>query len=211
MSRISRRVPRTCPKRRSSCAGVSCGYWGDREWAAAGNARSLCGRSPPHLKPPGLHKIKLEQRSGRNRTSAQIVLSAGTCEAPGQRKFPERLSAIPARLQSTSSKSCPRGHHQVLSQMNYGAIMSKQLYPPARPRPTGEKRLALFAIIATSLLLLPARLASAQSTDPSVVYQLGRPLRAGEHTYDRYPRTHPDAPAARYGVKARDLRDGMHT
>src|SRR5260370_23465136 len=211
MSRISRRLTPTWPTRRSACAGVSCGYWGHREWAAAGNARSLRGRSPPHLKPPELHKIKLEQRSGRNRTSTQIVLSAGTGEAPGQRKFPERLSAIPARLQSTSSKSCPRGHHQVLSQMNYGAIMSKQLYSSARPLLTGEKWWAPFAIIASSLLLLPAGLASAQSTEPSVVHQFGRPVRAGEHTYDWYRRTHADAAAARYGVKASDVGDGMDT
>jgi hypothetical protein len=95
--------------------------------------------------------------------------------------------------------------------MNYGAIMSKRLYSPARPRLTGEKRLTLFAIIASSLLLLPVDLASAQSPEPSVMYQFGRPVRAGEHTYDWYRRTHADAAAARYGVKAGDVGDGMDT
>src|SRR5258708_37100802 len=90
-------------------------------------------------------------------------------------------------------------------------MSSKQLYSLARPRLTGEKRLALFAIIATSFLLLPAGLASAQSPEPSVVYQFGRPVHAGEHTYDWYRRTHADAAAVRYGVKASDVGDGMDT
>jgi hypothetical protein len=89
--------------------------------------------------------------------------------------------------------------------------MSKQLYSLARPRLTGEKWWALFAIIATSFLLLPVDLASAQSPEPSVVYQFGRPVHAGEHTYDWYRRTHADAAAARYGVKASDVGDGMDT
>lgn len=88
--------------------------------------------------------------------------------------------------------------------------MSKQSYFHARPRPTGEKRWTLVAII-TALLLQPAGLASAQSTEPSVVYQFGRPVRANEHTYDWYRRTHADAAAARYGVSASDVADGMDT
>src|SRR6267154_5802044 len=99
-----------------------------------------------------------------------------------------------------------------VEQMNYGAIMSKQLCSSARPRLTGKKWPALTAISATSLLLLlPVDLASAQSTEPSVVYQFGRPVRAGEHTYDWYRRTHADAAAARYGVSASDVGDGMDT
>src|SRR5258708_19373498 len=86
-------------------------------------------------------------------------------------------------------------------------MSSKQLYSLARPRLTGEKRLALFAIIATSFLLLPVDLASAQSPEPSVVYQFGRPVHAGEHTYDWYRRPHADAPAARYGVKPTHVGD----
>jgi hypothetical protein len=89
--------------------------------------------------------------------------------------------------------------------------MSKQLYSAARLRLTGEKRWVLFAIIAASLLLLPLDLASAQSTAPSVEYQFGRPVRADEHTYDWYRRTHADAAAARYGVSASDVGDGMDT
>jgi hypothetical protein len=95
--------------------------------------------------------------------------------------------------------------------MNYVAIMSsQQLYSPVRPRLTGEKWWALFAIIATSLLL-PVGLAFTQSPAPSVVYQFGRPVRGDEHTYDWYRRTHADAPAARYGLSASDVGDGMDT
>jgi hypothetical protein len=83
-------------------------------------------------------------------------------------------------------------------------MSGRQLYSPARPRLTGEKWWAPFVIIATSLFLPPVDIASAQSPAPSVVYQFGRPVRASEHTYDWYRRTHADAAAARYGVKASD-------
>jgi mono/diheme cytochrome c family protein len=90
-------------------------------------------------------------------------------------------------------------------------MSGKRLYPLARPRLTVEKRSALSAIIATALLLVPLDLASAQPAESSVVYQFGRPVHAGEHTYDWYRRTHADAAAARYGVKASDVGDGMDT
>jgi hypothetical protein len=90
--------------------------------------------------------------------------------------------------------------------------MSKQSHSPSRPRLRSEKPWAFLAIIAALLfLLLPAGLASAQSTEPSVVYQFGRPVRADEHTYDWYRRTHADAAAAHYGVLASDVGDGMDT
>src|SRR5258708_15086263 len=118
---------------------------------------------------------------------------------------------MPDRLQSMSSKSGRTMPTPGLGQMNYGAIMSKQSHSPLRPRLRGEKLWALFAIIATLLLLLPVGLALAQSTEPSVVYEFGRQVRGGEHTYDWYRRTHADAAAARYGVSASAVGDGMDT
>ena len=86
-------------------------------------------------------------------------------------------------------------------------MLSKQLYSPAPRRLMGKR--ALFAI--TVWLLLPAGSALAQSTTPPVVYNFGRPVRADEHTYNWYRSTHANAAAARYGVSASDVGDGMDT
>jgi hypothetical protein len=61
------------------------------------------------------------------------------------------------------------------------------------------------------LLLLPLGTASTQPTTSPVTYEFGRPVRADEHTYDWYRRTHAEAAAARYGVPASDVGDGMDT
>ena len=86
-------------------------------------------------------------------------------------------------------------------------MLSKQLHSPAPQRLKGKP--ALFAI--TMWLLLPAGSALAQSTTPPVVYNFGRPVRADEHTYNWYRSTHANAAAARYGVSASDVADGMDT
>ena len=86
-------------------------------------------------------------------------------------------------------------------------MFSKQLYSPAPRRLMGKR--ALFAI--TVWLLLPAGTALTQSTTPPVVYNFGRPVRADEHTYNWYRSTHANAAAARYGVSASDVGDGMDT
>ncbi len=44
-----------------------------------------------------------------------------------------------------------------------------------------------------------------------VQYTFGRPVRDGEHIYNWYRSTHADAAAARYGVSASDVGDGMDT
>jgi len=73
-------------------------------------------------------------------------------------------------------------------------MSSKQLWSPPRLRLTGETLRLFFAITVSSLLLLPVGTASAQpATASSVVYEFGRPVRADEHTYDWYRRTHADA------------------
>lgn len=86
-------------------------------------------------------------------------------------------------------------------------MLSKQLYSPATRRLMGKR--ALIAI--TVWLLLPAGSALTQSTTPPVVYNFGRPVRAEEHTYNWYRSTHANAAAARYGVSASDVGDGMDT
>src|SRR5215831_8344145 len=90
-------------------------------------------------------------------------------------------------------------------------MSSKQLYSPLRPYPASQKLRLLFASTVSSLLLLPAGSASTQPTSSAVVYEFGRPKRADEHTYDWYRRTHADAAAARYGIPASIIGDGMDT
>jgi hypothetical protein len=90
-------------------------------------------------------------------------------------------------------------------------MSSKLVCSPQRLRTTGRKLRPLFAITISSLLLLPVGTASTQPTTSSVKYEFGRPVRADEHTYDWYRRTHADAAAARYGVSANEVGDGMDT
>src|SRR5215471_21687826 len=90
-------------------------------------------------------------------------------------------------------------------------MSSKQLYSPLRPCPASQKLRLLFAITVSSLLLLPVGTASTQPASSGVVYEFGRPVGADEHTYDWYRRTHADAAAARYGIPASDVADGMDT
>ena len=90
-------------------------------------------------------------------------------------------------------------------------MSSKHLCLPPRLSPKGAKLRTLFAITVSSLLLLPVGTASTQTSPPPVVYEFGRPVRADEHTYDWYRRTHADATAARYGVPASVIGDGMDT
>src|SRR5262245_36145222 len=87
---------------------------------------------------------------------------------------------------------------------------SKQPYSPPRSRPAGEKLWPLLAIAVAPLLVLSVGAASTQPT-PQVRYEFGRPVRQGEQTYDWYRRTHADAAAARYGVSANEVGDGMDT
>jgi hypothetical protein len=86
-------------------------------------------------------------------------------------------------------------------------MLSKQSYSPAPRRLMGKRALLAIAV----WLLLPAGSALAQSTTPPVVYNFGRPARADEHTYNWYRSTHANAAAARYGVSASDVGDGMDT
>src|SRR5215831_6723598 len=90
-------------------------------------------------------------------------------------------------------------------------MSSKQLYSQLRPDPPSKKPQLLFAITVSSLLLLPAGTASTQPASSAVVYEFGRPVRADEHTYDWYRRTHADAAAARYSIPASIIGDGMDT
>lgn len=78
-------------------------------------------------------------------------------------------------------------------------------------RPIGAKLWKLFAISVSSLALLPMGTASAQTATSPVVYEFGRSARADEHTYDWYRRTHAEAAAARYGIPADVVGDGMDT
>ena len=80
-----------------------------------------------------------------------------------------------------------------------------------KPHLAGAQFRPLFAITVSSLLLLSVGPASTQTTTPSVEYEFGRPVRADEHTYDWYRRTHADAAAARYGISADIIGDGMNT
>ena len=80
-----------------------------------------------------------------------------------------------------------------------------------KPHLAGAQFRPLFAITVSSLLLLSVGSASTQTTTPSVEYEFGRPVRADEHTYDWYRRTHADAAAARYGISADIIGDGMNT
>ena len=84
---------------------------------------------------------------------------------------------------------------------------------PSRRRLVGGKRklCPLFAITVSSLLLLSLGSALTQPASSQVVYTFGRPVRADEHTYDWYRRTHADAAAARYGLSADEVGDGMDT
>jgi mono/diheme cytochrome c family protein len=89
--------------------------------------------------------------------------------------------------------------------------MTKLLRVPSLP-PSNTTRLRwLFAITASSLLLLLKSAASAQTSASSVVYEFGRSVRADEHTYDWYRRAHADAASARYGIPADAIGDGMDT
>jgi hypothetical protein len=89
--------------------------------------------------------------------------------------------------------------------------MSKHLRLPP-PLPSNTMRLRwLFAITASSLLLLPMSTASAQTRTSSVVYEFGRSVRTDEHTYDWYRRTHANAASTRYGISADVIGDGMDT
>ncbi len=90
-------------------------------------------------------------------------------------------------------------------------MSSKLVCSPPRLRTTGRKLRPLFAITVSSLLLFAVGTASTQPTTSSVKYEFGRPVRADEHTYDWYRRTHADAAAARYGVSASEVGDGMDT
>src|SRR5215467_4843377 len=90
-------------------------------------------------------------------------------------------------------------------------MSSKQLYSQLRPDPPSQKLRLLFASTVSSLLLLPAGTASTQPASSAVVYEFGRPVRADEHTYDWYRRTHADAAAARYSIPASIIGDGMDT
>ena len=78
-------------------------------------------------------------------------------------------------------------------------------------RRASDRLQPLFTVALSSLLLLPVGSASTQTTVPSVVYDFGRPVRADEHTYDWYRRTHADAAAARHGIPADIIGDGMDT
>src|SRR5215831_7865560 len=81
-------------------------------------------------------------------------------------------------------------------------MSSKQLYSPLRPYPASQKLRLLFASTVSSLLLLPVGTASTQPASS---------VGADEHTYDWYRRTHADAAAARYGIPASIIGDGMDT
>src|SRR5215475_3536212 len=90
-------------------------------------------------------------------------------------------------------------------------MSSKKLCSSPRPRLTGGKLRPLFAITASSLVLLSVGAASTHPSSSPVVYEFGRPVRADEHTYDWYRRTHAEAAAARYSVSADEVGDGMDT
>src|SRR5262245_64401626 len=90
-------------------------------------------------------------------------------------------------------------------------MISAQLNLPPRPRLASEKLRPLFAISVSSLLLFTTGAALTQPTMSSVKYEFGRAVSADEHTYDWYRRTHADAAAARYGIPASVIGDGMDT
>ena len=86
-------------------------------------------------------------------------------------------------------------------------MSSKLVCPPLRLRTTGRQFRPLFAITVSSLLLFAVGTASTQPTTSPVKYEFGRPVRADEHTYDWYRRTHADAASARYGIPASVIGD----
>ena len=87
-----------------------------------------------------------------------------------------------------------------------------------------SKRTIVVFLIAPALVVLAAWAAGsatqrgqAQRQKPAspdkspVKYEFGRPVRQGEQTYDWYRTTHAKEAAARYGMSASDVGDGMDT
>jgi hypothetical protein len=67
------------------------------------------------------------------------------------------------------------------------------------------------AVALAALFIFGNRLTVPAAEGVQVEYTFGRPVRADEHTYDWYRRTHADAGAARYGIPANIIGDGMDT
>ena len=64
--------------------------------------------------------------------------------------------------------------------------------------------------VALAALLLFGNRPAVHAQGSQVGYTFGRHVRADEHTYDWYRRTHADAAAARYGIPASIIGDGHH-
>jgi hypothetical protein len=86
-----------------------------------------------------------------------------------------------------------------------------------------SKRAILASLFGLALVILAALAATSAtqkatpqrqkpSTDTGLVkYEFGRPVRQDEQTYDWYRTTHANEAAARYGVSASEVGDGMDT